>query len=120
MTHHLHEYTSADLGGACPAYAPPYGTQFFRFRIHFHRKVPTSEVHVPLTGAHPPTGNPGSATDIDTCRLISNRSSSASPVSSTLCKTKPYDWPTFFLYPPSSLVCRDLIRRRRVRTLARR
>ena len=41
---------------------PPFGTQFFRFCIHFHRKVPTSEVHAPLTGARPPTGNPGSAT----------------------------------------------------------
>ena len=41
----------ADLGGGC---AP--GTQFFHFRIHFHRKVPTSEVHAPLTGARPPYG----------------------------------------------------------------
>ena len=48
-------------GGACPAHAP-YGTQFFHFHIHFHRKVPTSEVHAPLMGAHPLTGNPGSAT----------------------------------------------------------
>ena len=24
---------------------PPYGTQFFRFRIYFHQKAPTSEVH---------------------------------------------------------------------------
>ena len=39
--------------GACPAHAP-HGTQFFRFRIHFHRKVPTSEVHAPpLMGARP-------------------------------------------------------------------
>ena len=43
---------------------PPHGTQFFHFRIHFHQKVPMSEVHAPLTGARPPpTGNPGSATD---------------------------------------------------------
>ena len=35
----------ADLGGACLVHAPPYGTQFFRFRIHFHRKVLMSEVH---------------------------------------------------------------------------
>ena len=49
-------------GGACPAHAPPYGTQFFHFHIHFHQKVPTSEVHAPLMGARPPTGNPGSAT----------------------------------------------------------
>ena len=25
----------------------PYGTQFFRFHIHFHRKAPASEVHAP-------------------------------------------------------------------------
>ena len=37
-------------------YRGPYGTKFFRFRIHFCRKAPTSEVHAP------PTGNPGSAT----------------------------------------------------------
>ena len=47
--------TLADLGGR-PGARPPYGTQFFRFRIHFNRKVPTSEVHAP------PTGSPGSAT----------------------------------------------------------
>ena len=58
--------------------------------------------------------------NINTCRLTSNRSSSASSVSSTLCKTKPYDWPTFFLSPPSSLVCRDLGGGRCARTLARR
>ena len=50
--------------GACPAHAPPpHGTQFFCFRIHFHQKVPTSEVHAPPNGCTPPpTGNPGSAT----------------------------------------------------------
>ena len=42
--------------GACPVHAPPHGTQFFRFRIHFHRKVPTSEVHSPPMGAGPPYG----------------------------------------------------------------
>ena len=26
----------------------PYGTQFFRFHIHFHRKAPASGVHAPL------------------------------------------------------------------------
>ena len=54
----------ADLGEACLVHATPYGTQFFRFRIHFHWKVPASEVHAPLMGARPPTGNPGSATDV--------------------------------------------------------
>ena len=33
---------------------PPYGTQFFRFRIHFHRKVPMSVVHAPPNGCTPP------------------------------------------------------------------
>ena len=36
----------ADLGGV-PSACPPYGTQFFCFRIHFHRKVPMLEVHAP-------------------------------------------------------------------------
>ena len=35
------------FGGACRVHATPYGTQFFHFRIHFHRKVPASEVHTP-------------------------------------------------------------------------
>ena len=39
--------------GACPAHAP-YGSQFFHFRIHFHQKVPMSEVHVPPNGVHAP------------------------------------------------------------------
>ena len=33
---------------------PPYGTQFFRFCIHFHQKVPMSEVHAPPNGCTPP------------------------------------------------------------------
>ena len=33
---------------------PPYGTQFFCFHKHFHRKVPTSEVHAPPNGSTPP------------------------------------------------------------------
>ena len=39
----------SDLGGACTrtSLLVPYGTQFFRFRIHFWRKVPASEVHAP-------------------------------------------------------------------------
>ena len=41
-------------GGGMPGTRPPYGTQFFRFCIHFHQKVPMSEVHSPLTGARPP------------------------------------------------------------------
>ena len=42
--------------------APPRGTQFFRFHIHFHRKAPTLEVHAPPPNwVHAPTGNPGSA-----------------------------------------------------------
>ena len=44
-------------GGTCqwhpPGSANAYGTQFFCFRIHFHRKAPTLEVHTPLMGARP-------------------------------------------------------------------
>ena len=36
----------ADLGGHAQ-HTPPYGTQFFCFCIHFHQKMPTSEVHAP-------------------------------------------------------------------------
>ena len=43
----------ADLGGRAGR-TPPYGTKFFHFHIHFHQKVPTSEVHTPPTGARPP------------------------------------------------------------------
>ena len=43
-----------DLGGACQAHANPYGTQFFHFHIHFHQKVPASEVHTPPNGCTPP------------------------------------------------------------------
>ena len=47
----------ADLGGgACRAHASPYGTQFFHFHIHFHQKVPVSEVHAPPNGCMPPYG----------------------------------------------------------------
>ena len=48
----------ADLGEACLAHPPPppHGTQFFRFRIHFHRKRPMSEVHAPPNGCTPPYG----------------------------------------------------------------
>ena len=35
---------------------PPHGTQFFCFCIHFHQKVPTSEVHTPPMGTRPPYG----------------------------------------------------------------
>ena len=53
----------ADLVGSVPGARPPpppppHGTQFFHFRIHFHRKVPTSEVHAPLMGARPPILDP--------------------------------------------------------------
>ena len=47
----------ADLGGV-PGVRPPYGTKFFRFRIHFCQKGPMP----PNGSTPPPTGNPGSAT----------------------------------------------------------
>ena len=41
---------------------PRHGTQFFRFHIHFHRKVSMLEVHVSPNGSTPPlTGIPRSA-----------------------------------------------------------
>ena len=33
---------------------PPYGTQFFRFHIHFHQKAPMLEVHAPPKWVHAP------------------------------------------------------------------
>ena len=58
---HIH-ISLADLGGRARR-TPPHRTQFFHFRIHFHQKVPTSEVHAPPNACTPPpTGNPGSAT----------------------------------------------------------
>ena len=53
-THHTETLTLADLVGACRAHTTPYGTQFFRFHIHFHRKAPASGVHVPPNGSTPP------------------------------------------------------------------
>ena len=54
----------ADLGGGggMPGARPPYGTQFFRFGIHFHQNAPVSEVHAPQQVHAPATGNPGSTT----------------------------------------------------------
>ena len=56
----INAYTYADQGGVTGARPSPYGTKFFHFRIHFHRKVPASEVD-----SHQRVGaqNPGSATD---------------------------------------------------------
>ena len=52
----LRDSALADLRGACRAHATPYRTQLFRFRIHFHQKVPVSEVHAPPNGCMPPYG----------------------------------------------------------------
>ena len=52
----------ADLGGMLgQVHAPPMGL-IPLFSHTFSPKMPTSEVHTPLKGAHPPMGNPGSAT----------------------------------------------------------
>ena len=40
--------------GGMPSTRPPYGTQFFHFCIHFHQKVPMSEVHAPPYRCTPP------------------------------------------------------------------
>ena len=52
----LSVYIGGSGGGACQAHSTPYGTQFFRFRIHFHQKVPASEVHTPPNGCMSPYG----------------------------------------------------------------
>ena len=59
--------TRLDIGGSRgrAGRTPPYGTQFFHFRIHFCQKVPVSGVHAPPNGSTPaPPGNPGSATSV--------------------------------------------------------
>ena len=38
----------------CHSVHAPYGTEFCHFHTHFWLKVPTSEVHAPPTGPHPP------------------------------------------------------------------
>ena len=45
VTRYKH-FALADLGGHARR-TPPYGTQFFHFRIHFRQKVPMLEVHAP-------------------------------------------------------------------------
>ena len=59
------QWSLADLGGARPARAPPYGSRFFRFDMQNFWNVAASGVHgPPVRGPRPPpTGNPGSATD---------------------------------------------------------
>ena len=49
-------FISGSTNKIFPHSPSPYGTQFFRFHIHFHRKEPTSEVHVPQNGSMPPHG----------------------------------------------------------------
>ena len=51
--------TLADLGGV-PG-ARPSWDPILSFLHTFSPKAPASEVHTPLKGARPPTGNPGSA-----------------------------------------------------------
>ena len=43
-----------DLHTKLPGESPPYGTQFFRFHIDFHRKAPASEVHAPQKWVNAP------------------------------------------------------------------
>ena len=65
------QHALADLGGRRARRMSPYGTQFFHFRIHFHQKVPMSEVHAcPNRCTPPPTGNPGSATGMGSQILL--------------------------------------------------
>ena len=51
--------------GAHPAHAPPYRSRFFHFDMQNFQNVATSGVHGPPYEVHaPPTGNPGSATEL--------------------------------------------------------
>ena len=50
---------------------PPNRIHFFRFRIHFHRKVYASQVCAPPAGRRPPKENPGSATAVGECLVLS-------------------------------------------------
>ena len=54
----------ADPGGAAGTCPPPHGSRFFRFDIQIFRNVAASGVGAPYEVGTPPTGNPGSATDI--------------------------------------------------------
>ena len=57
LLHALNSYQQlplADLHKKFSGVHPPYGTQFFHFHIHFHRKAPMSEVHAPQNGFTPP------------------------------------------------------------------
>ena len=55
----------ADLGGGTPGTRPPYGSRFFRFDMQNFWNVAASGVHGPPYEVHaPPTGNPGSATEL--------------------------------------------------------
>ena len=54
VEHVIKSCALVDLEGACRSHATPYGTQFFHFRIHFHRKAPVLEVRTPPMGARPP------------------------------------------------------------------
>ena len=56
----------ADPGGHT-RWTPPWGIQFFRFDIQILRNVAASRVHAPYEVHVPPTGNPGSATDVSAC-----------------------------------------------------
>ena len=44
---------TTDRSGGMPGARPPYGTQFFCFRIHFCRKVPASGPMLPPHGSTP-------------------------------------------------------------------
>ena len=61
--------TLADQGGRARR-MPPYGSRFFRFDIQNFRNIPASRVHASLRGPRPPTGNPGSATEVYTLAVL--------------------------------------------------
>ena len=51
--------------GGVPDARPPMGSNSFIFAYIFTEKCPRRRSTPPLTGACPPTGNPGSATDME-------------------------------------------------------
>ena len=54
----------ANIGGSrgCVWCTPPMGPNSFIFAYIFTKKCPCQRSTTPLMGAHPPMGNPGSAT----------------------------------------------------------
>ena len=72
---HSFIHSGGSRGGRCLRTTPPNEIQFFHFHIHFHQKVSASEVGTPPLGSAPPTGNSGSATELQ----VSSKTSPVTP-----------------------------------------